>query len=68
MRHGIDYPSMQKLENLFLDDLPHRIIEPTLRLTRGCARWVYRDARSAEGRADSLKVLERVTEYRSMVF
>ena len=33
-------------------------LEVSQRLPRRCARWVYRDAMSTEGRADSLEVLE----------
>jgi hypothetical protein len=68
MRHGIDYLGMQKLENLLLDDLSHCIIKPMLRLPIRCVGWVYRDAMSADGRADSLSVLERVTKNRPMLF
>ena len=57
VRHEIDYPGVQELLDLHLDNLSHRIIYPTLRLPRRCARWVYRDAMSTEGRADSLKAL-----------
>jgi hypothetical protein len=58
VRHGIDYPGVQEFEDLFLDSFPHLVVQPTLRLPRRCAGWVYRDAMGAKGRTNSLEILE----------
>ena len=63
MWHRIDYPGVQEFQDLFLDNFSHRIVEPTLRLLGRCFGRVYRNAMRAEGRANSLKVLERVAEH-----
>jgi len=68
MWHGIDYPGMQEFQDLFLDNLSHRMVEPSLRLSRRCFCRIYRNMMRAEGRADSLKVLEWVAEHGPMLF
>jgi hypothetical protein len=58
MRHRIDNPGMQKFQDLFLNNLSHCFVKPTLGLPRRYIIWIYRDAIGAKSRADSLKVLE----------
>jgi hypothetical protein len=58
MWHKIDDPGMQEFQNLFLNNLSHRIVKPTLGLPKRYRVRIYRDAMGAKGRADSLKVLE----------
>ena len=56
--HGIYYSDVQEFQHFFLDNLSHRIVQPFLRLPRRCFGRIYSDMMRAEGRADSLKVLE----------
>jgi hypothetical protein len=67
MWYSIDYPGVKEFKDLYLNNFPHRIVQPTLRFPRRCARWVYWDAMSAEGRTDSLEILEREAKDRSML-
>jgi hypothetical protein len=53
----IDDPGVQEFQNLFLNYLSHRIIKPTLWLSRRCRIQICRDAMGTKSRADSLKVL-----------
>jgi hypothetical protein len=58
MWHGIDYPGMQELKDLGLNDFPRCIVKPMLTLPRWSTSWVYRDAMCAKGRTDPFEILE----------
>ena len=58
MWHRIDDLGVQEFQNLFLNNLSHHIIKPTLGLPRRYRIRIYRDAMGAKSRADTLKVLE----------
>jgi hypothetical protein len=49
---------VKKFQDLFLNNLSHRIVKPTLGLLRRYRIYFYRDAMGAKSRVDSLKVLE----------
>ena len=66
MWYGINNPKMKKFEDFLLHDFPHRIIEPTLRLSRRCTRRVNRNAMGIESWANPFEILQRIPEDRRM--
>ena len=56
MWHGIDYPGMQEFQDLFLNNLSHRMVEPSLRLYGRCFCRIFWNTMHAKGRADSLRL------------
>lgn len=45
--HGVDDTGVQELQHFFLDYLPHRIIQPSLMLSRWLMVWFHRNAMGA---------------------
>jgi hypothetical protein len=68
MWHEIDYPYMQKLQNLFLINFSHRIVKNMLGLPRRWIYWIYGNAMGAKGRTYPLEVFERLDKGRAMPF
>jgi hypothetical protein len=68
MRHSINYPSMKKFKNLFLNDLSHLIINPTLGFPSRHTRRIGGNTMSAEGRTNTIKVFKSVAKDRSVLF
>ena len=55
-----------KFQDLLLNDFPHHIVQPPLRFPRWCESWIQGDAMGAKSWANSLQILEGISQNGSM--
>jgi hypothetical protein len=66
MWYGINNLGVKKFEDFLLHDFPHRIIQPSLRFSRWCARGIDWNAMGAKCWTCPLKILKGIPKNRPM--